>query len=516
MIMNHVRFMFSEISNFSILYERRKSNSSEFSSDEIVIDEIIDHTEEYCQNIIDDIKEKISFINETAYKGCLDRIGNEVFLIHCDSANYTVSFTIDTFQEKNIRIQVDILPEYKTEDISKCYDSILESLKIELKNCLKKDWKYCIWLIDEPSEFLCEELYSYFFEKENEIRSFVNRVLIHHLGAEWIRYSGLEKYYESAKKRADDFIQKVPELDDINTDLLSLTLESIFGIVFKGEVFEEGLKLSRNELLVFENMLKNNVNYENIQSFILKHKIKKANIWDDIFSQYFATPDKFKTDINKFISSRNHIAHNKLITWNAYTTILKELNDIEIQMDYAEMEFNRREPSEELIMSQYIENEIAVQQEEFINSIVKEETGINVLNEDEILNKFSKTMYKIYLLIMKEFHFDPCFEIGDYKDLKVGQNDNIFCIKNNLDNKSEVIINAIVYIDAGMGKSSEMKIYCNKDIKELFQATATFVNGQYQMNNYEVTDACDSVYYDEEINEFSINLIEFIKNNLNT
>ena len=80
-------------------------------------------------------------------------------------------------------------------------------------------------------------------------------MLTFHLGAEWLCYAGLEKYYESAKVRAEDFIQKVPELEDINTDLLSLTLESVFEIVFKESVYEDNVVITRNDLNTLESLL---------------------------------------------------------------------------------------------------------------------------------------------------------------------------------------------------------------------------------------------------------------------
>ena len=103
-----------------------------------------------------------------------------------------ITFTIDTFQNKDARIIIDIVPKYIYEGIEKCYDRYLEKLKIEIKKRMNVDWKRCDWLIDEPSEALCTELYSEFFKLENRIRSFVSRVLTLHLGVDWLSSCGLE------------------------------------------------------------------------------------------------------------------------------------------------------------------------------------------------------------------------------------------------------------------------------------------------------------------------------------
>ena len=68
---------------------------------------------------------------------------------------------------------------------------------------------------------------------------------------------------------------------------------------------------------------------DNAKNFILKRRKKIADIWEDIFKQYFDKPEKFKADVNKFINSRNHIAHNMLITCNTYNAIISDLDDIE-------------------------------------------------------------------------------------------------------------------------------------------------------------------------------------------
>ena len=62
----------------------------------------------------------------------------------------------------------------------------------------------------------------------------------------------MEKYYNSAIQLSETFKQKVLELDDINAELISLTLESVFEIVFKCKVYENDIVLSRAEYVQLE------------------------------------------------------------------------------------------------------------------------------------------------------------------------------------------------------------------------------------------------------------------------
>ena len=213
----------------------------------------------------------------------------------------------------------------------------------------------------------------------------------------------MEKYYESAKKKGEDFIQKVPEMEDINTDLLSLTLEALFNIVFYEEVYEENTVITRNDLKNLENMLQKKVGHDKIKDYILKKRKKKANIWNDIFTQYFDDPEKFKVDVNRFISSRNHIAHNKLISFNSYCIILSELDEIEKDLDIGEEKFKSAELSDELLLTRVIDEEsFSYDGREFWRTRVSDETGISILDEDEILEKFSETVNFIYKSVMKQ------------------------------------------------------------------------------------------------------------------
>lgn len=70
-------------------------------------------------------------------------------------------------------------------------------MKLALKERLKKDWKVCTWLMDDQSEMLCANLYHKIFRIENQLRTFANKVLIQHLGLNWLELPGLEKYKES-------------------------------------------------------------------------------------------------------------------------------------------------------------------------------------------------------------------------------------------------------------------------------------------------------------------------------
>ena len=197
------------------------------------------HGVDYCKSIVD----QLTGWKEKNYSGSHERIANETFvLISSNDCEYTISFEINTYEDKMARLEVTIkAPDTDT------YDQLLESLKIELKTKLLPDWRVCTWLVDEQAAKLCKEAYERAFSIENNLRAFASKVLIHYLGDCWLQRPGLEKQCKSVRELAKKFTQRVPDFDDINTDFLSMTLETLVGIMFEGVVYKDTVILNRND-----------------------------------------------------------------------------------------------------------------------------------------------------------------------------------------------------------------------------------------------------------------------------
>lgn len=79
--MNHVRFMFNRIKDYSLLYEDVEEDLAEwpdvFTSRTTVKK---DHVKYYCQSILHDTVSKFQETMTLTYKGCLERLANEVYV----------------------------------------------------------------------------------------------------------------------------------------------------------------------------------------------------------------------------------------------------------------------------------------------------------------------------------------------------------------------------------------------------------------------------------------------------
>lgn len=206
------------------------------------------HGEDYCKSMVASLTDW----SDAKYIGSHDRLANETFVLKENGAEYRLSFAIDTYAHKVAHMEVTI----QAPDSEK-YDQKLEKLKIALKNMLLPDWQECTWLLDEQSAKLCKEAYEQAYIIENKLRAFASKVLIHFLGVSWLRRAGLEKQAESVKNLKDKFTQRVPDFEDINTDFLSMTLETLVGIMFDGIVYKDDVVLTRQEYEALQGICSN-------------------------------------------------------------------------------------------------------------------------------------------------------------------------------------------------------------------------------------------------------------------
>lgn len=513
--MNHVKFMFNRIKDHTLIYETTIVND-EIS--DISYYEEKDHIKTYCQKIITEVSQRMQPIPSVNYLGCLERFANEVYVLENKSGKYTISMTIDTFCKNTTRLTVDIIPEYAINDIDKRIDVYLEKLKLELKNRIISDWSSCTWLIDEQSEQMCAELYPEFFRLENEIRAFVAKVLTYKIGVNWIDRFGLEKFCKSAKNLSTVFQQRVPEFNNVNADLISLTLEALFEIVFNGTIYKDETILTPSDYVRLNNIIKAGI-IDNVKVFLDKKRTIQYKIWDDIFIPYFVDAIRFKNNLTKFINSRNHIAHNKLISFNAYAIICNELELFEEDLDLAKEKFEKDVLSKEMeytldALSCHEANEY--DERAFWRTRVSDETGIDILDEEQIYEKFIESLDNVRSSLIKYLQYDPCFTIEDISNTYIDNETVIFRIICNADKNSFIEIRAMMIIDDDMGEESYLHIYCCKNEDILYEATVTYINGDgNEDDELRIQVKHDSEYHDEGIEEFTTNVIGYIENELN-
>ena len=350
-----IKFMYHQISDINQLYinQENKELSDLFGEPSTTKTY---RGKEYCEKILKNTLSKLSDFSEFHYEGCRERVAREIFTSTTSEGKYTFIFTIDTYEESHARLQVSIsfVPNEENDRTSfeDKYNKTLEILKLALRDALKNDWQQCTWLIDTQSEFLCTDLYPQIFKIENKLRAFASKVLIRHLGVEWLNRAGLEKYHDSVENMESHFKQRVPEFDGINVAFLSRTLETLFEILFDGKVYDEKLVLTNAELMKLKKII-GAKNSQNIENYILSKRKLEIEIWTDLFVQYFSDADAFKSSVTQFTKDRNHVAHNKLLSFAAYKQIGNELSTFEGLLDAATEAFAQSDESLESAHPRY-------------------------------------------------------------------------------------------------------------------------------------------------------------------
>ena len=525
-----IEFLFSEIKGIEKLYHIDLADDP-FGGDECSLYTYIG--KEYLENKLKTIEGNVPGLNEFIYQQCFGRIANEVFVVVVNDIYYELIFTIDTYQYKKARMKVSIESSEKPEvatfanqvlSDSEVYDIFLEQLKIAIKNAFKKDWAVCSWITDEQSEQLCSHLYPGIFKVENKIRAFANKILVHHIGKDWIKQYGMEKYEESHKSLSVDFKRKVPCFADIDDTFISMTMETMMEVILKANIYEDEIVLNQSDMAKLHQEIA--VGAANPLLELMRNRRKvKTDIWKDIFKQYFEDEESAKSNITDFIKNRNHVAHNKLLNWSGYQVMKQNIEQLDSIIEKANQSFEESIPSEE----QYMTWNIGVEEEEseaarrewerdYLRLRISGETGVEIREEEEIYELFSETLGELYNEFSDIYYFDPQFDMSKKSDMAMTEEEQVlFSIRSNAVKTAVVEVVADMTFDSDMDGDSSLYISCRRDGTEIFRTVLEYHNGSGMEDTFEGKIVLNSEsYYDtEELDEFKDELKDYIEEKLN-
>ena len=515
-----IQFMFHQIKDVNLLYYEEIDSSF---GDEVKGTVIKPLSKEYSDKVLNDTLLRIQGSPQMKYNGCRERISREVYEVTIAQTVYEVIFTINTIGEAGAQLEVEISLRNDNSigtPMENGYDRVLELLKIALKDRLLQDWDCCIWVYDEQSEYLCSCLYPQIFQIENRFREFANRILVIHLGSQWINLVGLEKYKESADNLANDFQMCVPEFRDIDTTMFSVTLETLAEILFKGKVYEEEIKLNREDITKLERIIKAK-QCDNVRNYLEKSRTVFADIWQDIVSVYLDDPEKFKNLFSYFVKNRNHVAHNKILTFSAFNKMKAELNAFNTEIEKAIEKIEEINPPEEQLKTLQFQYELAEEYKEFEKHFLRDriegETGVKIRFSEEIYGLFWDTVSELRMAISDRYYLDPCF---DYKEGKLPQEewkDNIL-ICSIQSNASEEILSIYVsaVVDDDMDGDSSLNIEAVHQEDGIVKAECSYHNGRgHEGDAGECIADSGSSYDTLQLDVFKEELFAYIEEELN-
>jgi len=505
-----VEFVLNSIKDRTMIYSSQKVEDENFG--EVTQVEYIGTN--YCENLIALVKSNLNEIKDTVYKGQTGRIANEEYELITSAQSYQVVFTIDSHEDKqSTQLQVSVLSENDIE-----YDIFLENLKINIKEILIKEWESCTWIVDEQSEFLGMQLYPKIFKIENKIRAFVNKVLTYHFGVNWSELVGLEEVLKSYNKNKVDFKREVPEFNNINDILISATMESLAKILLKSNIYDVNITITESEAMRLHKQLADS-NSSSVFSIINEARKPKFNLWEDIFSKYFGVDNDPPKNITNFIKNRNHIAHNKLLTKNAYEKMQCDFENVEKLFNDANSKFIDEEPSDELCLTMQAEQEQAEQEEEYIFGRIKDETGIEILDSDAVFDKFYELVNDFYSEIDDGEYFNYAVQISSLFGFDNSDEKQIlFSVESKVDDAYNFNVCADFDINEGMDEDSYMNIWVEElDGTKVLKAQIVYHNGEAHedtLEGYYIPDS-ESFIDDENFRVFTEDLKTYIKEEMN-
>lgn len=524
-----IEFLFNEIDDIEKLYQ------IEYVDNPLGGENVPQYNyigNDYLENRLQKIK-LLPNVEKVDYQQSFARMANEVFVVIASDIYYEMILTIDTYQYERARMRVSIeRPEKIETSVSGVYtfsdgeeyDIFLEQLKIAVKDALKKDWAVCSWITDEQSEQLCSHLYPHIFKVENEIRAFANKILVHHLGRDWIKQFGMEKYEKSHKTLSVDFKRNVPCFADIDDTFMSMTMETMMEVILKAKIYEKDVALKASDMADIHHKIAEGAANSVLELIRSRRKVK-TDIWKDLFKQYFSSEEDAKRNITDFIKNRNHVAHNKLLNWSGYQKMKQNIEEMDLIIKGANFKFETSIPSEELYMTWNIgEDEADTEaaqrdwERNYLRLRIYGETGIDIRDDQGIYELFLQTLEELYNEFYDIYYFNPQFEMSEKFNIAMAEGEQkLFSIKSNACEKAVLDVVADMSFDDEMNGDSSLHLSCEQDGVELFGAVLQYHNGCGTEDNFEGKIVLDSEsdYDTEELDDFKEELKEHIDENLN-
>lgn len=478
-----IEFKMIEIKDLSKIQKRKMVKDDIFEAD---VEQVEDIADEYCQGIMARIETLFGSDCKVKYIGCTDRIGNFEFKVSYKDVEYTVIFQMDTY-EWNRQFTVKIgysqirvgIPVPQMREKVAGYDHFLEKLKINIKNALIRDWYKCVWIKDNQSLELSREVYSDIYMAENELRAFISRIMIEHFGIDWHDRPEFYKLKASIEENAVIIKRNVPNFNNIDVNLYTVTLEKLMDTVM-ADIYSDAMQDSSEMQKLIKERIFATTQLDKMKSaldFLKNRYVKKYNIWERFFKPLIVDPVRWEELLTSFIANRNHVAHNKLLDYMSKETMLSDTREFRRFIREAVIKFDEENCSEEVEETlQAIADQREYEQEARME-IIESESGVKIREKKEILKLFQDTVDEIYTDAVNKVYFDEGIEVLGECQLQDSVDEQLlFSITGKSSKKLEIY--GVIYIDASEGTASAMQIRVYSADENIVNGDIGYMNGE--------------------------------------
>lgn len=482
-----IEFKMIEIKDLSKIQKRKMVKDDIFEAD---VEQVEDIADEYSQGIMARIETLFDSDCKVKYIGCTDRIGNFEFKVSHKDVEYTVIFQMDTY-EWNRQFTVKIgysqirvgIPVPQMREKVAGYDHFLEKLKINIKNALIRDWYKCVWIKDNQSLELSREVYSDIYMAENELRAFISRIMIEHFGIDWHDRPEFYKLKASIEENAVIIKRNVPNFNNIDVNLYTVTLEKLMDTVMT-DIYSDAMQDSPE----MQNLIKERIfattqldKMKSALDFLKNRYVKKYNIWEKFFKPLIADSVKWEELLTSFIANRNHVAHNKLLDYMSKETMLSDTREFRRFIREAVIKFDEENCSEEVEETLQAIADQREYEKEARMEIVESESGVKIRNKTKILKLFQDTIDEIYTDAVNKVYFDEGMEVlGECKLQDTVDEQLLFSITGRRGKALEIY--GVIDIDDSEGSASVMQIRVYNADENIVNGDIEYVNGEAEYN----------------------------------
>lgn len=482
-----IEFKMIEIKDLSKIQKRKIVKDDIFEAD---VEQVEDIADVYCQGIMERIETLFGSDCKVKYIGCTDRIGNFEFKVSYKDVEYTVIFQMDTYEwNRQFTIKIGYsqicvgIPVPQMREKIAGYDHFLEKLKISIKNSLIRDWYKCVWIKDNQSLELSRDVYSDIYMAENELRAFVSRIMIEHFGIDWHDRPEFYKLKASIEENAVIIKRNVPNFNNIDVNLYTVTLEKLMDTVMS-DVYSDAMQDSPEMQKLIKERIFATTQLDKMKSaldFLKNRYVKKYNIWEKFFKPLIADPVKWEELLTSFIANRNHVAHNKLLDYMSKETMLSDTREFRRFIREAVIKFDEENCSEEVEETlQAIADQREYEQEARME-IVESESGVKIRNKTKILKLFQDTIDEIYTDAVNKVYFDEGIEVlGECKLQDTVDEQLLFSITGRSGKALEIY--GVIDIDDSEGTASVMQIRVYNADENIVNGDIEYVNGEAEYN----------------------------------
>ncbi len=478
-----IEFKMIEIKDLSKIQKRKMVKDDIFEAD---VEQVEDIADEYCQGIMARIETLFGSDCKVKYIGCTDRIGNFEFKVSYKDVEYTVIFQMDTYEWNRqftikigySQIRVGIPVPQMREKIAG-YDHFLEKLKISIKNALIRDWYKCVWIKDNQSLELSREVYSDIYMAENELRAFISRIMIEHFGIDWHDRPEFYKLKASIEENAVIIKRNVPNFNNIDVNLYTVTLEKLMDTVM-ADIYSDAMQDSPEMQKLIKERIFATTQLDKMKSaldFLKNRYVKKYNIWERFFKPLIVDPVRWEELLTSFIANRNHVAHNKLLDYMSKETMINDTREFRRFIREAVIKFDEENCSEEVEETlQAIADQREYEQEARME-IIESESGVKIRDKKEILKLFQDTVDEIYTDAVNKVYFDEGIEVLGECQLQDSVDEQLlFSITGKSSKKLEIY--GVIDIDDSEGTASAMQIRVYSADENIVNGDIGYMNGE--------------------------------------